>query len=177
MPNRGKQQMLSRNGSSGALLFVPSDCVAVMTETEQRKALEIMERNFGADTSPSADLDFSTCSNKYGEQGSGAAVPAELGGGKSTYAVPGVSTIHRAVQSLTLHEIVPCCVRTTLALDAQAHLGWCTPPRDLDSLSSIHEFFHDGDSSFRRLLTAVINWVVRSDRGSSDCEPLPNNLN
>jgi len=39
-------------------LFVPSDCVAALTEEEQRKALELMEKNFAADTTPSLDLDF-----------------------------------------------------------------------------------------------------------------------
>lgn len=41
-------------------LFVPRDCVAALTEAEQRQALEIMERNFAADTSRSEDLDLST---------------------------------------------------------------------------------------------------------------------
>jgi isochorismate hydrolase len=31
-------------------LFVPSDCVAALTEEDQQKALELMQKNFRADT-------------------------------------------------------------------------------------------------------------------------------
>lgn len=37
-------------------LLVPSDCVAVLTENDQRQALDVMERNYNADTSPSREL-------------------------------------------------------------------------------------------------------------------------
>lgn len=40
-------------------LLVPSDCVAALTDSEQRDALKLMEANFGADTTPSAQLDLS----------------------------------------------------------------------------------------------------------------------
>ena len=43
-------------------LFVPSDCVAALTEEDQRKALEFMEKNFGADITPAAQLDLKTLS-------------------------------------------------------------------------------------------------------------------
>jgi nicotinamidase-related amidase len=43
-------------------LFVPSDCVAALTEDEQTKALEFMERNFGADTTPAEQLDLNALS-------------------------------------------------------------------------------------------------------------------
>jgi nicotinamidase-related amidase len=37
-------------------LFVPSDCVAALSEKEQRNALALMKANFGADTTPSKKL-------------------------------------------------------------------------------------------------------------------------
>jgi nicotinamidase-related amidase len=37
-------------------LFVPSDCVAALSEKEQRDALALMKANFGADTTPSTKL-------------------------------------------------------------------------------------------------------------------------
>ncbi len=37
-------------------LLVPSDCVAALTENDQRQALDVMERNYNADTSPSREL-------------------------------------------------------------------------------------------------------------------------
>jgi nicotinamidase-related amidase len=37
-------------------LFVPSDCVAALSEKEQRNALALMKTNFGADTTPSKKL-------------------------------------------------------------------------------------------------------------------------
>ncbi|MFL6464699.1 MAG: cysteine hydrolase family protein, partial [Bryobacteraceae bacterium] len=43
-------------------LFVPSDCVAALTEEDQVKALEIMERNFDANTTPAEQLDLSALS-------------------------------------------------------------------------------------------------------------------
>jgi len=39
-------------------LFVPSDCVAALTDEEQRNALKLMEANFAADTTPSERLDL-----------------------------------------------------------------------------------------------------------------------
>jgi nicotinamidase-related amidase len=39
-------------------LFVPSDCVAALTEVEQRNALTLMEKNFGAKTMPADQLDL-----------------------------------------------------------------------------------------------------------------------
>jgi nicotinamidase-related amidase len=39
-------------------LFVPSDCVAALTGEDQIKALEFMERNFDADTTPAEQLDL-----------------------------------------------------------------------------------------------------------------------
>lgn len=43
-------------------LFVPSDCVAALTEEDQIKALEFMERNFEADTTPAEQLDLNALS-------------------------------------------------------------------------------------------------------------------
>jgi nicotinamidase-related amidase len=40
-------------------LFVPSDCVAGLTERDQQQALEMMEKNFAADRTPSEELDLS----------------------------------------------------------------------------------------------------------------------
>jgi nicotinamidase-related amidase len=40
-------------------LFVPSDCVAALTDRDQRKALELMENNFGADTRAADQLNLS----------------------------------------------------------------------------------------------------------------------
>jgi nicotinamidase-related amidase len=37
-------------------LFVPSDCVAALTDEEQRNSLKLMEANFAADTTPSEKL-------------------------------------------------------------------------------------------------------------------------
>jgi nicotinamidase-related amidase len=37
-------------------LLVPSDCVAALTENDQRQALDVMERNYNADTSPWREL-------------------------------------------------------------------------------------------------------------------------
>ena len=39
-------------------LFVPSDCVAALSDGEQRNALKLMKKNFGADTTPSKQLDL-----------------------------------------------------------------------------------------------------------------------
>jgi nicotinamidase-related amidase len=39
-------------------LFVPRDCVAALTEEDQQNALELMQRNFAADTRPSTALDL-----------------------------------------------------------------------------------------------------------------------
>jgi len=39
-------------------LFIPQDCVAALTEEDQRNALELMQRNFAADTRPSTELDL-----------------------------------------------------------------------------------------------------------------------
>jgi nicotinamidase-related amidase len=41
-------------------LFVPSDCVAALTEEDQQKALELMQRNFAADIRAAEQLDLST---------------------------------------------------------------------------------------------------------------------
>jgi nicotinamidase-related amidase len=43
-------------------LFVPSDCVAALTEEGQIKALEFMKTNFGADTTPAEQLDLNALS-------------------------------------------------------------------------------------------------------------------
>jgi hypothetical protein len=43
-------------------LFVPSDCVAALTEEDQTKALEFMERNFDADITPAEQLDLNALS-------------------------------------------------------------------------------------------------------------------
>jgi nicotinamidase-related amidase len=43
-------------------LFVPSDCVAALTEEDQIKALELMKANFGADTTPAERLDLKVLS-------------------------------------------------------------------------------------------------------------------
>jgi nicotinamidase-related amidase len=40
-------------------LFVPSDCVAALTNKDQQQALEMMEKNFAADCTPSGELDLS----------------------------------------------------------------------------------------------------------------------
>ena len=45
-------------------LFVPSDCVAALTSNDQRKSLELMARNFSADTRPSSELDFNTLAGR-----------------------------------------------------------------------------------------------------------------
>lgn len=42
----------------GYRLFVPSDCVAALTQEAQSEALKIMRDNFNADTSPSSHLDL-----------------------------------------------------------------------------------------------------------------------
>ena len=39
-------------------LFVPEDCVAALTEEDQKNALDLMQRNFGADTRPSDELNL-----------------------------------------------------------------------------------------------------------------------
>jgi nicotinamidase-related amidase len=39
-------------------LFVPSDCVAALSEQDQAQALKLMSVNFGAETTPSSDLDI-----------------------------------------------------------------------------------------------------------------------
>lgn len=39
-------------------LFVPSDCVAALTDSEQRGALELMKMNFGADIRESEQLEL-----------------------------------------------------------------------------------------------------------------------
>ena len=39
-------------------LHVPSDCVAALNAADQRTALEMMQHNFAADTTPSAQLDL-----------------------------------------------------------------------------------------------------------------------
>lgn len=39
-------------------LFVPRDCVAALTDREQRDALELMKRNFGADIRSSSRIDL-----------------------------------------------------------------------------------------------------------------------
>lgn len=39
-------------------LFVPSDCVAGLTQSEQRKALDLMQMNFDAAIRPSGELDL-----------------------------------------------------------------------------------------------------------------------
>jgi nicotinamidase-related amidase len=41
-------------------LFVPSNCVAALTEKDHQQALEMMETNFAANRTPSEDLDLST---------------------------------------------------------------------------------------------------------------------
>jgi isochorismate hydrolase len=43
-------------------LFVPSDCVAALTEEDQIKALEFMQKNFGADITPAEQLDLNALS-------------------------------------------------------------------------------------------------------------------
>jgi nicotinamidase-related amidase len=43
-------------------LFVPSDCVAALTEEDQIKALEFMQKNFDADTTPAEQLDLNALS-------------------------------------------------------------------------------------------------------------------
>ncbi len=43
-------------------LFVPSDRVAALTEEEQHKTLELMQKNFDANTTPSDQLDLSELS-------------------------------------------------------------------------------------------------------------------
>ena len=45
-------------------LFVPSDCVAALTAEDQAKALEFMERNFGADTTAADRLDLNALSRE-----------------------------------------------------------------------------------------------------------------
>jgi isochorismate hydrolase len=45
-------------------LFVPSDCVAALTEEDQHKALEFMEKNFRADTTPAEHLDLNALSRE-----------------------------------------------------------------------------------------------------------------
>ncbi len=39
-------------------LFVPEDCVAALTPSDQQKALELMRKNFGADTRPAGDIEL-----------------------------------------------------------------------------------------------------------------------
>lgn len=39
-------------------VFVPSDCVAPLSEAEQRDAPKLMQSNFGANTAVSGRLDF-----------------------------------------------------------------------------------------------------------------------
>ncbi|HZQ69202.1 MAG TPA: isochorismatase family cysteine hydrolase [Terriglobales bacterium] len=39
-------------------LYVPQDCVAALTDDDQRDALELMHKNFGADIRPSGELDL-----------------------------------------------------------------------------------------------------------------------
>lgn len=39
-------------------LFVPRDCVAALTDEDQKNALELMQRNFAADLSPSYELNL-----------------------------------------------------------------------------------------------------------------------
>jgi nicotinamidase-related amidase len=46
----------------GYRLFVPSDCVAALTQESQLEALKIMSDNFNADTTPSTDLDLEALS-------------------------------------------------------------------------------------------------------------------
>lgn len=41
-------------------LFVPSDCVGALTQEDQHQALQMMEKNFAADSMPSKKLDLST---------------------------------------------------------------------------------------------------------------------
>lgn len=43
-------------------LFVPSDCVAALTEEDQIEALELMKKNFGADTTPAEQLNLNALS-------------------------------------------------------------------------------------------------------------------
>jgi nicotinamidase-related amidase len=42
----------------GFRLFLPSDCVEALTDEEQRGALTLLEKNFGAETIPSGKLDL-----------------------------------------------------------------------------------------------------------------------
>jgi nicotinamidase-related amidase len=44
-------------------LFVPSDCVAALTEEDQLRALELMEESFDAKTTPSEQLNLSDMCN------------------------------------------------------------------------------------------------------------------
>ena len=46
----------------GYRLFVPSDCVAALTQEAQMEALKIMRDNFNADTTPSTELDLEALS-------------------------------------------------------------------------------------------------------------------
>ncbi len=48
-------------------LFVPSDCVAALTDKDQQSALEMMQRNFAADTRPSTELDLDALQSEESE--------------------------------------------------------------------------------------------------------------
>jgi len=48
-------------------LFVPCDCVAALTDKDQQSALEMMRRNFAADTRPSTELDLDALQSKESE--------------------------------------------------------------------------------------------------------------
>ncbi len=41
-------------------LFVPEDCVAALSQSDQHNALELMRKNFGAETRPSSEIDLAT---------------------------------------------------------------------------------------------------------------------
>ncbi len=47
-------------------LFVPSDCVAALTEEDQQKALELMQKNFHANTTPADELDLPAMGSRIG---------------------------------------------------------------------------------------------------------------
>src|SRR5690606_24472173 len=47
-------------------LHVPSDCVASMNPRENARVLSYMQRNFDANTTPSADLDLARLSRRGG---------------------------------------------------------------------------------------------------------------
>jgi nicotinamidase-related amidase len=48
-------------------LFVPCDCVAALTDEDQQSALEMMRRNFAADTRPSTELDLDALQSEESE--------------------------------------------------------------------------------------------------------------